>query len=100
MIWVKIAVSIICLSPIWGAFVWEVWQGVVRPAMITRDEINTKVDRLMLRDDGRGFEAACCEEHAAWYRSESFEQGRWRRIRKEIMRRERKLGVNFRRVLR
>ena len=98
--WVEIAIWMICLSPIWGVILWSVWEGSVRPALIPRDEIQTEVEKLMAQKDGRGFEAACTEEHAAWYRSNCFEQGRWRRVRKEIMRRERKHGAIFRRVLR
>jgi hypothetical protein len=32
-------------------------------------------------------EAAIIEEHAAWHRSYSYEQGKWRRVRKVICRR-------------
>jgi len=98
--WTNIVVLILCLSPIWGALVWEIWQGVIRPALIPREEIRIEVDGLMARADSLGFEIACGEEHAAWYRSKSFEQGRWRRIRREIMRRERECGTRFRRVFR
>ncbi len=98
--WINIGIWTLSLSPIWGALVWGIWQGVIRPALIPRNDINIAVGRLMARDDGQGFEIACLEEHAAWYRSECFEQGRWRRVRKEIMRREREHGATFRRVLR
>lgn len=98
MDWVQVAIWVVCLSPIWGAFVWGLWEGSIRPGLIPRNEIMAEADRLWAIDDDRAFDKACIEEHAAWYRSNTFEQGRWRRIRREIMRRERARGTTFRKV--
>jgi len=98
--WIETAIWIVCLSPIWGAFAWCFWEGSVRPRLIPRSEISAEADRLWAEDSKRAFERACIEEHAAWYRSQEFEQGRWRRIREEIMRREEAQGTNFRKVRR
>lgn len=96
--WLEIAVWAVCLSPVWGTLLWCVWEGSVRPRLIPRQEILAEADRLWAQDRERAFELACIEEHAAWHRSETFEQGRWRRIREEIMRRERARGTTFRKV--
>jgi hypothetical protein len=96
----EIVIFAVCLSPIWGAFAWELWEGSIRPGLIPRDEIVAEADKLWAIDDDRAFDKACIEERAAWYRSNSFEQGRWRRIRCEIMRRERARGTTFRKMRR
>ena len=96
--WVEVTIYIVCLSPIWGTLLWCFWEGSVRPRLIPRAQILTEVDRLWDEDEARAFERACIEEHAAWYRSEAFEQGRWKRIREEIMRRERARGTTFRKM--
>lgn len=98
MDWTLVGIWVVCLSPIWGAFAWGFWEGSIRPGLIPRDEIVGQADRLWAIDDDRAFDKACMEEHAAWYRSNIFEQGRWRRIRREIMRRERASGATFRKV--
>jgi hypothetical protein len=66
-------------SPIWGAFLWEVYEFRIRPLFIPCEEIDRLVEQMMRRDDPE--QAALIEEHAAWYRSDSFEQGKWRRVR-------------------
>lgn len=98
--WLELAVWTVCLSPIWGALVWCLWEGTIRPRLIPQREILTKADSLWAQDNQNAFERACIEEHRAWHYCNSFEQGRWRRIREEIMRRERARGATFRKVCR
>lgn len=95
---VEFVIWIICLSPIWGTLLWVIWEGSIRPRLIPRHEIIAKADELWEQDQAHAFDIACTKEHIAWYRSNTFEQGRWRRIRREIMRRERALGATFRKV--
>ena len=96
--WVKLAIWIVCLAPIWGAFVSELWAGALRPRLINRKEILAKADELWQDDDESAFDTACAEERRAWHYCDSFQQGRWKRIREEIMRRERARGATFRKV--
>jgi hypothetical protein len=90
--------GILVLSPVWSTLLWHVWEAVIRPRLINRNEILAKADELWERDNEHAFDIACAEEHRAWHYCDSFEQGRWRRIRKEIMRREHARGATFRKV--
>lgn len=96
--WVEVMMLATCLSPIWGTFLWCFWEGSIRPRLIPHSEIEAEVDKLWSEDDEQAFERACNEEHAAWYRSNTFEQGKWKRIREEIMRRERARGTTFQKL--
>lgn len=95
---VDFAIWTACLSPFWGALLWSFWQGSVRPRLIPRREIVAKVEEVYARHGERAFDFACSEEYRAWYDSDAFEQGRWRRVREEIMRRERALGYAFHKI--
>jgi hypothetical protein len=74
------------LSPIWGAFLWELWQGAIRPRLIPRAEIDALSASMLARHGDRAEEMAFIEEDRAWRYSESFQQGKWRRVRKRIER--------------
>lgn len=93
-------VGVIALSPVWGALAWELWNGKIRPSFIPKYEIESEVHTLYDRYGDEAFDRACTEEHSAWHRSETYQQGRWRRIRREIMRRERAAGFTFSKVRR
>ncbi len=95
---IEISGYAICLAPIWGTLLWHIWEAVISPRLISHTEILAKADELWAHDDERAFDIACTEEHRAWHYCDSFEQGRWRRIREEIMRRERARGSTFRKV--
>lgn len=96
--WIEVLILATCLSPIWGTFLWCFWECFVQPGLIPRDRINAEVEKLYARHGDDAFEHACMNEHRAWYDSDGFEQGRWRRIRREIMQRERALGATFRKL--
>lgn len=76
----------LCLSPIWGALLWEIWEGAVRPRLISSAEIDALSTSMLARHEDGTEEFAFIEEDRAWRYSESFEQGRWRRVRKRIER--------------
>lgn len=90
--------GILILSPIWGSFLWHLWEAVIRPRLIKRAEISEKADELWERDKDQAFDIACAEERRAWHCCDSFEQGRWRRVREELMRRERARGTTFQKL--
>lgn len=73
-------------SPIWGTLVWVLWQGFVRPRLIPRREIDALAAEMRARYGPRAEEAASAEEELAWRNSETFERGKWRRVRKRIER--------------
>ncbi len=66
-------------GPDLGAFLWHTYEFRVRPLFIPRHEIDWVVAEMLERDNPE--EAAFIEEQAAWYRSDTFEQGKWRRVR-------------------
>jgi hypothetical protein len=88
IVWIVLAA---CSAPIWGTLLWEIWDGTVRPRLIRRDIIDRAAAAILAEHGERAEQMALIAEHRAWYESDSFKQGGWRRIRKRIeaMRRER-----------
>jgi hypothetical protein len=82
--WLAIAIA---LSPIVIGIGWAVVEGSILPRLVPRAEIEAIADEVMRKHPDDPEEWAFMEEHAAWYRSLSFEQGKWHRIRKAIRRR-------------
>lgn len=82
--WLLIALAV---SPIVLGLGGPAWQGLIRPRLIPQGEIDQLADETMADypDDPEG--AAFREEEYHWHRSEEFEQGKWRRVRREIQRR-------------
>jgi len=78
---------LLAISPIVLGIGWGIVEGSILPRLISRAEIHVLANTLMQRRPDDPEEAAFIEEYAAWYRSESYEQGKWRRVRKEIRRR-------------
>jgi len=75
-------------SPIWGALLWVLWQGTVRPRLIPRAEIDALAAKMVARHGPRAEDVASAEEEQAWRNSRPFEQGKWWRVRKRIERLE------------
>lgn len=83
--WVTLGVLTMTPFPIWGALVFEVWSGVIRPRLIDRAEIDTLAADLLERHGMRAAEMAFIEEDRAWRYSDSFEQGKWKRVRLHLL---------------
>jgi hypothetical protein len=81
----------LALSPIWGAFLWELWDGGIRPKLIPEAKIDSLAAAMLARHGDRAEEMSFIEEDRAWRYSKSFEQGKWRRVRKRIERMRRNL---------
>jgi hypothetical protein len=79
--WTLIALA---ASPIIIGVGWGLAEDVILPRFIPRTEIDQLADSIMQQYPTNPEEAALTQEHAAWYRSEGFEQGKWRRVRKAI----------------
>ena len=82
--WLAIAAA---LSPIVIGIGWAVVEGSVLPRLVPRAEIEAMAEAVMRDHPDDPEEWAFMEEHAAWYRSLSFEQGKWYRVRKLIRKR-------------
>ena len=76
------ALAAVSTSPIWVSFLWFIYESYVRPARIPKQEIEALANEMRRRNPDDPADAAFVEEQAAWYRSEMFEQGKWRRVRK------------------
>ena len=84
MHWLLWPLAALCTAPIWGAFLWELWEGGIRPRLIPRTEIDALSAAMLARHGDKAKEIAFIEEDRAWRYSDSFEQGKWRRVRKRI----------------
>lgn len=78
---------IVALSPAWGAFLWGFWEYRVLPRFIALIEIKAEADRLIAHYGSRAEEIAFIEEDRAWRYAETFQQGKWHRVRQELWRR-------------
>ena len=65
-------------------FVWHLVDEYVRPMFIPRSEINALADEMIAKHGDRAEEMAYIEEDRAWRYSEIVEQGKWRRVKREI----------------
>lgn len=86
--WLALKWLVIALAafPIWGALLWVIWDVRIRPHLIPKAEIEAEAKVMLAQWGERAAEMAFIEEHAAWYRSQSYEQGRWHRVRVAIER--------------
>lgn len=74
-------------APIVLGIGWVVWEFTIAPMMIPRAEINRIADQIMRDHPKDPQEWAFMEEESAWFRSHTVEQGKWRRVRRELRRR-------------
>ena len=70
-----------------GVVVWHGWEFRLKPLAIPKTEINAIVDELIAKHGPRAEEMAYAEEDRAWRYSDTYEQGKWRRVRRELWRR-------------
>jgi len=73
--------------PIWGTLVWHIWELAIRPRLIPAEIVQQLADKLIALHGPQAEEMAFIEEDRAWRYSETFEQGKWRRVRRELWRR-------------
>ncbi len=82
--WLLIAAS---LAPVALGIGWVIYDMEIRPRLVPSEEIEAMAEEVMRKHPEAPEEWALMEEHAAWYRSHTFEQGKWHRVRKVIRRR-------------
>ena len=83
--WVAVGAA---AAPIWGVGLWVLWQGVIRPQLIPRGEVERLATLLVEHYGERAEEVAFGEEYGAWRNSDGFAQGKWRRVRKLLENRQ------------
>ncbi|WP_173935157.1 hypothetical protein [Chelativorans sp. Marseille-P2723] len=83
-----LAVAIVIVMIAAVAF-WHVWAFYLKPLAIPKAEIDAIVDELIDRHGPDAEDWARSYEEEAWHRSDIVQQGRWRRIRRELWRRHR-----------
>ncbi len=81
MIWLAVSLA---TAPAWGAGIWVLWQGIVRPRLIPRAEVERLAELLIERHGEGAGEVAFANEYGAWRDSNGFEQGKWRRVRRLV----------------
>ncbi|PCI85223.1 MAG: hypothetical protein COB24_13875 [Hyphomicrobiales bacterium] len=79
-------VWVVGLSPIWGALLFSVWTGDIQPRLIPSKEIEDVALEYIEKYGNEAAKRAFTNEYRAWRYSKSCEQGRWKRIRREIYR--------------
>ena len=77
-------IAIVALSPMVLGIGWVIYDMEIRPRLVPREEIEAMADEVIRKQPEDPEEWAFMEEHAAWYRSLSFEQAKWHRVRKVI----------------
>lgn len=67
--------------------IWHVWDFRIRPLFIPKGVIMAQVDELIAKHGPDAEDVARWYEEGAWHRSDTYEQGQWRRVRRELWRR-------------
>jgi hypothetical protein len=80
--WLWWILIIVCTAPIWGTLIWFLNELYIRPLLIPKAEIKRLAYELKRSRPADPVEAAFEEEENAWYRSDTFEQGKWRRVKR------------------
>lgn len=74
----------VALSPAIVGLGWAVWQGHVRPALISKREIERMADEVLAEGHDEPLDVVEGYEYHVWRQSDGFEQGRWRRVRRAV----------------
>ncbi|MGL5448053.1 MAG: hypothetical protein ACRDBL_12160 [Rhabdaerophilum sp.] len=77
---------VLAISPMLCAFFWIMWEDEIKPRLIPEPDIRALAVAHVARYGERAAEMAFIEEDRAWRYSDSFAQGKWKRVRQEIER--------------
>jgi|SRR5579884_4028805 hypothetical protein len=80
------ALTAVAAGPIILAVGMEIWAGAIRPRLIPSLEIERLANEVLTKYPDDPEQAAFREEEYYWFRCDSFEQWKWRRVRREIQR--------------
>jgi len=84
--WVTVGILTVTTIPIWGTLAWEIWEGFIKPTLIPAHEIDALVAECVSRYGEDAADIAFMNADRAWRYCNSFEQGKWRRVRRQILR--------------
>ena len=70
-----------------GVLCWFAYDHFIRPSLIPKAEIARLAEDLIERYGSLAEEIAATNEDRAWRYCDELEQGKWRRVRKELQRR-------------
>lgn len=82
-----------------AGYLWLAWQTRIRPMFIPSSEIERLACSLIEQHGERAEEFAAMEEDRAWRYSRSFEQGKWRRVRRELSATKAESAMRSRRLI-
>jgi hypothetical protein len=74
----------LALSPMAIGLGWAIWEGHVRPTLIPRATIEALADKVLAESHDDPLDVIEGYECRAWRKSDSFEQGQWRRVWKVV----------------
>jgi hypothetical protein len=74
-----IVIALCCL------ILWHSWESRIKPRLIGRSEIADLAGKLISRHGEEAEKIAFMEEDRAWRYSDVFLQGKWRRVRIELI---------------
>jgi hypothetical protein len=80
--WLWWSLMVLGTAPAWGTLIWFLNELYIRPLLIPKAEIERLANELLRSHPADPAEAAFDEELNAWYRSETFAQGKWRRVKR------------------
>ena len=78
---------VVVIAMIVAVGLWHAWEFRLKPLAIPKAKINAIVDDLIARHGPDAEDWARGYEEEQWYRSDTYEQGKWRRVRRELWRR-------------
>lgn len=78
---------VVFIAMIVAVGLWHALEFRLKPLAIPKAQINAIVDDLIAKHGSDAEDWARGYEEEAWNRSETFEQGKWRRVRRELWRR-------------
>ncbi len=70
-----------------AAGAWGLWEFRIRPWRVPEAEIDRMADDMIARYGSRAEEVAFIEEDRAWRYCHTYQQGLWRRVRKQLRQR-------------
>jgi hypothetical protein len=76
--------SFVIIVPLVVAVVWEVWESCIRVSRLPAREIVSLARELRQKHGIRAAEIAFINEDRAWRYSDSFERGKWRRVKRHL----------------
>ena len=79
LVWIAVGAL---TSPIWGTLLWHLSDLYIRPRFIPAEEIEKLVQQMLQQENP--LEEVHLREYSAWHRGETIEQGKWRRVAKEL----------------